>query len=263
LQHKIHRKHQNALNINALTQATLFLGFWFFLIWLDLTEQLSLYINPKFTILTEISYCLLLPMLIIRLFDTFFHTNEPHEHSKIGQLRYVPFFAILLLAAALPNNTLNANLVNNKGLNSALAANTTSATVQDVPRPLAKQFKQADSIKVTDLNYTEATSEINDFPGDYLGKTISMTGFVFRSPALTTSQLSLVRYVITCCVADSLPYGVMCEVKDAKNYPDGTWLSIEGTVQMGKYEDTDTPFIKVTSLKQIEAPKKPYVFPYN
>jgi putative membrane protein len=231
--------------------------------WLDLTEQLPLYINPKFTILIEISYCSLIPMLIICLLDTFLHTNKPHEHSKLGQLRYIPFFAVLLLAATLPNNTLNANLVNNKGLNSTLTLNTTSATIQDIPRPLAKQFHQADSIKVTDLNYTEATSEINDFSGDYLGKEISMTGFVFRSPGLTNSQLSLVRYVITCCVADSLPYGVMCEIKDAKNYPDGTWLSIEGTVQMGHYENKDTPFIKVTSAKQIEAPKKPYVFPYD
>lgn len=259
----MHRKHKNTLNKNALTQAALFFGFLFFLIWLDLTDQLLLYINPKFTILIQISYCLLLPMLIIRLFDIFLHTKEPQEHSKIGQLRYVPFFAILLLAAALPNNTLNANLVNNKGLNSTLTINTTTAAMQDIPRPLAKQFRQADSIIVTDLNYTEATSEINDFSEDYLGKTVSMTGFVFRSPSLTNSQISLVRYVIACCVADSLPYGVMCEIEDAKNYPDGTWLSIEGTVQMGHYEDKDIPFIKVTSVKQIETPRKPYVFPYN
>lgn len=259
---RIHKKQKNALNMNAFTQAILLFGFWVFLIWLDLTEQLPLYINPKFIIFTELSYCLLLPMLIIRLFDTFLHSSESHNHSKWSQLSYVPFFIVLLLAAALPTNTLNANLVSSKGLNNTLLLNNPSGMMQDVPRPLAKQFHQIDTIQVTDLNYTEAVSEINDFAEDYLDKKISMTGFVFRSPD-TTGQLSLVRYVITCCVADSLPYGVTCEIKNAENYADGTWLSIEGNLKIRQQENKTIPFIKVTSVKQIEAPKKPYVFPYN
>jgi len=66
-----------------------------------------------------------------------------------------------------------------------------------------------------------------------------------------------------CCTADTLPYGVMCEISDAKKYPDGSWLSIEGTIEMSTYEEKTVTAIKITSAQQIKEPKSPYIFPYN
>lgn len=229
-----------------------------------MTEQLPLYINPKFSILVELACFALIPMFAIQVLDSLIPTSSidgHHCHAHTGRWVYIPFLAILALAFALPDNTLNANLVTNRGLNSQLTMAVASA--QDLPRPLASEFSSLQVIPVTDLNYTEAISEITTFPKDYIGKKVTMTGFVFRSPALTTNQLSLVRYVILCCTSDTLPYGVMCEVADAAKYPDGSWLSIEGVVQMSKYEDKDVPAIKITSAKQIDEPQKPYIFPYN
>ena len=88
-----------------------------------------------------------------------------------------------------------------------------------------------------------------------------MIGFVFRSPALLPNQLSLVRYVVSCCSADALPYGVMCEVKDGGKYKEDQWLQVQGIVQMGKYEDRPVAMIKVVSAKQIQPPENPYIFP--
>ena len=246
----------------SFIQSVLLLGFIILLAWLDITRQLPLYINPKFIILTELSYFLLIPMLIIQVLDPFLparNTEHCHTHTSIG--KYVPFFIILILAFAVPENTLNANLVSSKGLNSQ--SNVTANSIQDLPRPLAPAFSKMSTIKITNLNYTEAVCEINNFPQDYIGKKVALTGFVFRSPGLATNQISLVRYVVMCCTADSLPYGVMCEGADTENYPDGTWLSIEGVVQMSKYDDKDAPTIKITSLQKIEEPQEPYVFPYN
>ncbi|MCE5284344.1 MAG: hypothetical protein LLG02_00640 [Pelosinus sp.] len=50
---------------------------------------------------------------------------------------------------------------------------------------------------------------------------------------------------------------------NVKKYPDGTWLTIEGTLQIGKYEDKDAPYIKVNLIKEVPAPNNPYVFPYD
>lgn len=256
------KKNKSMFNTNAFIQFILLFCFLCFLIELDITNQLSLYINPKFTILIEISCCFLVPIIFVRLFDTILPFDKPHEHSHVGYFQYIPFFVILLLAVTTPSKTLNANLVGNKGLNSALTGNAFTPTVQAALRPLANELQQTTFIKITDRNYTEAISELTDFPNDYLGKKVSLTGFVFRSPGLTNQQFSLVRYVMTCCVADSLPYGIMCEFKNAKKYPDGTWLTIEGILQIGKYKDLDTPYINISSVNQISVPENPYIFPY-
>lgn len=251
----------DSFNNGAFLQSIILLGFIILLGWLDITNQLPLYINPKFIILTESSCYLLIPMFVIQLLSALLpapNNNEQHCHHHSGPWKLLPFLAVLIIVFAVPDNTLNANLVNNKGLNTQI-----SDSVQDVPRPLAPELKLLSLIKVTNLNYTEVISEINGFPNDYIGKKVMITGFVFRNPELAKNQISLVRYVVMCCTADSLPYGVMCEGANVENYPDGTWLSIEGVIQMSKYEDKNVPAVKITSLQPIKEPKEPYVYPYN
>jgi len=259
------KREVQTFNGDAFMRGIILFGFITLLIWLSITEQLPLYINPNFSILIEISCFLLIPMFTIQILDFLIPINsmgdEHHCHTHTGPCRYIPFLTILVLAFALPDNTLKANLVSNRGLNSQI--NTVVTSTQVVSRPLAPTLREMKLIQVSDLNYTEAISEITGFPQDYIGKKVTMTGFVFRSPGLANNQLSLVRYVILCCTADTLPYGVMCEVPDAKKYPDGSWLSIEGIVQMGTYKNENVAAIKITSAKQISEPKKPYIFPYN
>lgn len=258
------KRNLRSLNTGACIQSIILFGFIILLLWLDISKQLPLYINPKFIILTQLSYLVLIPMFVIQIIDVLLPTYSVYEHhshkpSMIG--KYTPFFIILLLAFAIPENTLNANLVNSKGLNNSTKIPT--ASLKDLPRPLAPVFRQMDTIKVTNLNYTEAMFEINNYPSDYEGKKITMDGFVFQSLELANSQISLVRYVVMCCTADSLPYGLMCEGIETKKYPDGTWLSIEGIIRRSTYDGKDAATIKITSLQKIEAPKDPYVYPYN
>lgn len=167
-------------DMDALIQGIILLGFISLLTWLSMTQQLPLYINPKFSILIELSCFLLIPMFSIQVLDSLLPTSDiagHHCHAPTGRWRYIPFLVILVLAFALPDNTLNASLVTSRGLNSQI--NTVVTSAQDVPRPLAPEFRQMKLIKVTDLNYTEAVSEITSFPKEYIGKQVTMTGFVF------------------------------------------------------------------------------------
>jgi putative membrane protein len=57
---------------------------------------------------------------IVRVVYAYEALHQGHRHG--GRMSYAPFVILLALAFALPSNTLNANLVNRKGLNSQLAA---------------------------------------------------------------------------------------------------------------------------------------------
>lgn len=255
-------KRRLSFDFHAFVRSTILAGFIALLSWMLNTQQLALYINPRFTILTEIACFLLFLMLLAQLVAIIRigrYTGCAHSTSR--QWEYIPFIFILLLAFLVPSNTLNANLVSSKGLNSQLEIVENSK--KDMPRPLAAKLKKDASIKVTDHTYTEIISEVQWFPEDYVGKEITVTGFVFKAPGDSSKQFSLVRYVVMCCTADSLPYGILCEIKDTQEYTEGTWLTLSGTIAMTKYEDKLVPAIKVTAYKKIEQPPNPYVFPYE
>lgn len=259
MKHRLRSKY--VLDWDALLRSIILLGFIILLIWLIKTEQLTLYINPKFSGLVEITAYLLIPMLaahLLTIYQPAAPLHQPHSHGS--RWSYLPFIVVLLLAFALPDHILNANLVGTKGLNSQTAAASTTAAYE-MSRPLADTLRQAPLIDVTDKDYTEIMNELQFFTQDYVNKEITMTGFVFKPPGVTPKQFSLVRYVVVCCTADALPYGILCELEDKAGYEEGAWLTVTGRIQQVPYEDKMVPSIKLTSVKKVPEPKAPYVFP--
>ena len=255
MKHRV--KTRYCFDWDTFIKAFILFGFWGLLAWLNWTQQLTLYIHAKFSGIVTLAGYLLLPLFLIQFMTIIRPVGNnccSHQHSRF--LTYIPFLLFLTLAFGLQTNTLNATMAANKGLTTEKSI--TPSTLQ-MSRPLAG--KQLSSIPVTDQDYTEIMNELEFFSQDYIGKEISMTGFVFRPPAVSSTQFSLVRYVIICCVADALPYGVLCELKNAGSYEDGTWLSIQGVIGHAVYEEKSVPVVKITSVKKIKEPKSPYVFP--
>lgn len=245
-------------DLDAFIRALILFGFIILILSLISSQQLTLYINPKFASLVELANYLLFPLLAAQLLAIFRPAHPLHQqHSHDSRWTYLPFVIVLALAFALPNHTLNANLVSTKGFNSQTA----SAAKVEMSRPLADALRQAPAITVTDKDYTEIMNELQFFPQDYIDKEISMTGFVFKPPKLAPNQFSLVRYVVVCCTADALPYGILCELTAGTGYEEGTWLTVKGRIRQASYEDQMVPSIQITSVKKIPEPEKPYVFP--
>jgi putative membrane protein len=117
-------------------------------------------------------------------------------------------------------------------------------------------------ITITDINFTEVMSEIHVYSIDYLGKEITMTGFVYKDAEFSPRQLALVRYVVVCCTADAAPYGLLCEWDGAGTYGQGTWLDIRGRIEMGRHQNRSIPTLKPVTVKKSEKPPKdPYIYP--
>lgn len=244
------------VDLDALIRALILIGFIIMILSLISSQQLTLYINPKFAGLVELANYLLFPLLAAQLLAIFRPAAQP-LHQQHSRWSYLPFIIILGLAFSLPTHTLNANLVSTKGFNSQDA----SAANFEMSRPLADALRQVQVIDVTDKDYTEIMNELQFFPHDYIDKEISMTGFVFKPPKLAPNQFSLVRYVVVCCTADALPYGILCELTAGAGYEEGTWLTVKGRIRQAPYEDKMVPAIQITSVKKIPEPEKPYVFP--
>ena len=343
-------------SLEASIRIFLLFGLTVLLLWLVATEQVGLYINPKFEFLVQLCALALMIMSGVQVLSRFnfvpSDTNEQYcQHKKLWA--YGPFFLILLLVIVIPNNTLNANLVDAKGLNmdtaselskitsatkktdsslsvekipeatptsqldpptttknnndsSAFVAGNKSAATSDIGNrqtslSLSDQIKisgSADSntpdnngnnlkeqsssptspsqaekdafareevketglVNISENNFVQTIRDIYDHSSDYLNREIVVTGFVYRDRKLADNQLVLVRYLIVCCAADASPYGLLVETKGAKQYPQGTWLSIHGVLKMTKALNKDLPTIIVNKVTKIDNPKNPYVY---
>ncbi|HWR42875.1 TIGR03943 family putative permease subunit [Sporomusa sp.] len=171
----------------------------------------------------------------------------------------MPFILTLLVACLIPNNSLDANVAANKGLNFRLSGDTGPA-LANIPRPLAETLAKAPLIQVTDINFTEVMFEVNSFPNDYVGKEIEITGFVLKDATMTPTHFALARYVIVCCSADASPYGLVCNYTTT-DYPADTWLTIRGTIQLEKQQNKNLAVVNVTTARSVPKPARPYIYP--
>ena len=105
-------------------------------------------------------------------------------------------------------------------------------------------------------NYTETLKNIHENISESLGKTIHLTGFVYRMPDFKENYIVCGRNTIS--NNEDKVAGILCDYKDAKNLVDNEWIEITGVITKGEYNG-ETPIIKVGTIKKVTAPANTFV----
>ncbi|MDR1615662.1 MAG: TIGR03943 family protein [Syntrophomonadaceae bacterium] len=121
-------------------------------------------------------------------------------------------------------------------------------------------------ITVSNNDFGIWSSEIYTNMKKYEGYAIAMTGFVFKDPEiLMDDEFVIARLMMSCCVADLSPTGLLCKYDQSSGLKTESWVNIEGTLFIGQYEYEgqryEDPQILVTSITPAEEVKG-YVYPY-
>ena len=249
------------ISFDALIKTLILFGYLMFLTWLIGTNAIQLYIHPRYLQLTQMTVMVLFRLVIVQALQIIYLKQDNHHCHHPGRtlrrwLGYMPFLVSLLLAFYLPSSTLNAKLVGTKGFNTGVIA-VSEQTLAD----FAVTMQQMAMIEVTDQNYINVISELRLHPEKYVGRQITITGFVYKDLSFPAAKLALVRYVTFCCSADAIPAGILCEVADEQNYPIGTWLSVQGTLALSEHQKKTVPLISAARVTIIEEPPQPYIYP--
>lgn len=126
-----------------------------------------------------------------------------------------------------------------------------------------EKLKMLDSntIQMNEDMFGSYYGAINKNPIDYIGRTIKMSGFVYKEESFNPNQLVVSRFMITHCIADAAILGFLTEFDEANVLEDDTWLEIDGVLDITNYDGFDMPVIKVTNWKVIDEPAEPYLYP--
>ena len=93
----------------------------------------------------------------------------------------------------------------------------------------------------------------------YEGYTVAMTGFVLKNSEFEENMFVPARLMMSCCVADLAPVGLLCKYDKASELKAESWVTVEGTFFIGKYEyggveynDPQLAVMKVTPAEAVE-----------
>lgn len=105
-------------------------------------------------------------------------------------------------------------------------------------------------------NFISVIKNIHENLDANIGKTVSITGFVFRLPSFENNTFVCGRNIL---INDELNVaGIMCRIDNANEFLDNEWVTITGTIS--KLEDTEmTPIIQISTIEKVTAPANTYV----
>ncbi|WP_046174175.1 TIGR03943 family putative permease subunit [Domibacillus indicus] len=282
------------IHVQQAFRAVILAAFALFLLRLHGNGEITKYINPEYILLSKTAAYLFLFLLLVQLFriagkkpksaHTCSHTcGCDHDHA--GQpgkkvLSYSILVFPLLTGFFLPPQTLGASMAAKKGM--VFTAQTADSSTQETDSALydhagiaasRKEMKQSEFerhmsrleqdslIHMENEVFEPYYREISTEPQNYAGRTVRMSGFVYKEDGFRPDQLALTRFLITHCVADAGSIGFLTEFDEAALVEQDMWLEIEGTIELTQYDGTEMPLLKVTSWEVIEEPDDPYVYP--
>ena len=229
-------------------------------IWLAATGTLTLYVHPRYTLLTVIMAVLTLLVLVgMAAVGVSSAADEDRDHDHVTRVSAFGWLLVWSKAAVLICAALALLVIPPATLSSSARQN----------RELVTSGQALDSTKVAALVGADpATFSVKDWaallsqggPEAVLGKQVNLSGYVLDRGE--EDVFFIARLVVSCCAVDAQPIGVpvyrpgwRAEVEP------GAWITIEGAFVNNPSRDSqESVAIGVDSLANIEEPDQPYVF---
>lgn len=172
--------------------------------------------------------------------------EDDHGHSHRGSVAWLLLVPVVVLIFVTP-----------PALRPSAAAPRVSAVSTEV---LRRPFPALPEGRAPEVSVPEVMIRAaQDSAGTLNDRLITVAGFTLREP----DRVDLGRVVITCCAADAQLARIHLRgpaVTDLKNYPDETWVRLEGTLvpHAANGDSTVVPTLEVESVSRIAAPANAY-----
>ncbi|OKL35465.1 TIGR03943 family putative permease subunit [Domibacillus mangrovi] len=282
-------------HIQQAFRAVILAAFTWLLINLHLNGDIAKYINPKYDLLSKTAAYVFFFLFFIQLFRIWSrkkkhehqcHHECSHDHPRSPVKKMISYSILifpLMTGFLLPPQTLGAGAAAKKG--TVLTPKTAESQMQAetevdpslydhkgmvVDRKEIKQGEYDENMKRLDHDrvihmkdevFEPYYGRINAEPEKYIGRTVKMTGFVYKEESFQSNQLALTRFLITHCVADASSIGFLTEFDEAYTIEQDTWMEVEGILHITQYDGFEIPMLKISSWKIISEPNEPYVYP--
>ncbi|MBS7531673.1 TIGR03943 family protein [Hazenella sp. IB182353] len=269
----------------SIARLLICLGLSTLFIQLIVSDELSLFINPKYNWLIFCCVLILIILSIVQLYTL----KKPDIHF-IGKWGYVMMTLPLVMVIIFPPQALDPSMASKKGtfylpqgnqqkntdsvndnypvdqeVDTQINEATTDSSNDDFTNPYQKikeEMLKKDLIQFTEENYADYYNALSFYPTEFVGKKIKILGFVYHDQTLKKDEFVIGRFTVTCCTADAMVIGVVVKDPHAIQLKNKKWIEVTGTLTTTKQEGYDMPAIQLTSSEDTTEPKDPYIYFY-
>lgn len=119
------------------------------------------------------------------------------------------------------------------------------------------------TITISDGEFYPWLVEIFTNMNKFDGYKIVVKCFVFKEDEeLKENEFIAARLLMSCCSADLVPCGIICQYKGSAKLEANTWITVEGMLHIGQYLGNADPQIIVSKISAAEKPVDEYIYPY-
>ena len=197
----------------------------------------------------------------------FYAMHIPKSDKLSNAVQWPSWLSLVKKDAGSSAVTNNAKVVANDAVNQSTSLNKVNTVKPITPKLVNSVAKESDLMQLY--------SNIDDHPEQVYNQNWKLTGFVYKDPTLAKNQFVISRFVITCCIIDATPIGIIVESPNTPNLKADTWVEVEGLLQkrviggadkinsVNNFHETNdgVPCLVVTSCKIVATPKDPYLAP--
>jgi|GEM_PF-2896937 len=253
---------KDKLNIQALVELTILIGFSYLIYDLLKTGSVLYYIHPKMVKYLLFALIVLILMALIKLQRIFTYGGDirirPH---------YLIFIVPLMMALVLEHQSISTSSANIRGVSLDSIGISKGVTNTSNETYTANYYKVDNRIILKAENYMTQLSEILHNVEKFHGAEVELEGFIYREPHLFDGQFIISRTILSCCVADAENIGLLSYWEAEERLKDKTWVKAIGILQSSEYENPQTgrrgvvPLLVILELEVIPEPTNPYIYP--
>ena len=217
---------------------------------------IEFYIHPRF-----ITLVLLASVGLLIVAASFFlrpetpdhdHAHGDHAHHPLSWLGLFILAVPVVLGLLVPPQPLGAAAVGNREVQVGSLSSIAPPRSDDRMGLVAGEKNILDWL--TDF-------QRNPDPTTFNGVEANLIGFVYRDDRFDEDLFMLSRFIVSCCVADASPIGVIVRSDQAGEYAADQWLQVQGHFQAGRFINAEMPILVASEITPIEQPQQPYLYP--
>lgn len=248
------------LDLRRALPAALLGGYGIFILSLLARHIMTLYINPTYIWPTTLAGAVLVGLCALRL------TSKPSDgdaccatdacgcdEPSTKWWTYVALAFPLVLAAVFPPRSLAAFSALQRGVQVAGFGATHGVSA-------VKRVSLSVDTRTFSLQDWVGALSADPNPKDYMGKPIRLTGIVVHNTSMEPpGYLMVLRYQVTCCIADARPVGLMVRDVSHGKVRDNQWVTVIGKMGETSFQGQS---LAVVMPKQILPAKAgdPYMY---
>jgi putative membrane protein len=249
------------LDLQRFLPAFVLAGYGVFIVSLFLRNVMTWYINPNYVAPTTLAGAALIGLAFVQ-FRQLGHVHGRECDCEDGtccdpsttKIWVYGLLAIpLVLAAVFPPRSLAAFSAHQRGAQIAGLTTIRGATA------VKRVSLSVDTRSFTLQDWAGALSA-DPNPADYKGKPVVLTGMVYHdSASVPPGYIMVLRYQVTCCIADARPVGLVVKDVSKGALQDNQWVTVTGSMGATSYQGQQVAVVEPKKILPTKA-GNPYMY---